>query len=133
MKRDVEMILALHSCRPAIVLAPVLALVFGILRGPGSAGAAALGVALVAGNLLLSGFLLSLAVRRRPQLLAAMALLSFVLRLALLTATLVLLQQATGLDRTAAAVSAVAAYLVMVIWEVVAVARGRHRELEWTP
>lgn len=133
MKRDVEMILALHTCRPAIVLAPVLALVFGLLRGPGAAGAAALGVALVAGNLLLSGFLLSLAVRRRPQLLAAMALLSFVLRLALLTATLVLLQQATGLDRTAAAVSAVAAYLVMVIWEVVAVARGRHRELEWTP
>jgi hypothetical protein len=59
--------------------------------------------------------------------------LSFVLRLALLTATLVLLQQATGLDRIAAAVSAVAAYVVMVIWEVVAVARGRHRELEWTP
>lgn len=133
MKRDVEMILALHTCRPAIVLAPVLALTFWLLRGPGSAGAAVLGVALVAGNLLLSGYLLSLVVRRRPQLLAATALLSFVLRLALLTATLVLLQQATGLDRIAAAVSAVMAYLVMVIWEVVAVARGRHRELEWTP
>ena len=133
MKRDIEMILALHTCRPAIVLAPLLALVFGLLRGPGSAAAAVLGVALVVGNLLLSGYLLSLVVRRRPQLLAAAALLSFVLRLALLTATLVLLQQATGLDRIAAAVSAVMAYLVMVIWEVVAVARGRHRELEWTP
>jgi len=133
MKRDVEMILALHTCRPAIVLAPALALMFWLLRGPGSAGAAVLGVALVAGNLLLSGYVLSLVVRRRPQLLAATALLSFVLRLALLTATLVLLQQATGLDRIAAAVSAVMAYLVMVIWEVVAVARGRHRELEWTP
>jgi hypothetical protein len=133
MKRDVEMILALHTCRPAIVLAPVLALVFWFMRGPGSAGASVLGVVLVAGNLLLSGYLLSLVVRRRPQLLAATALLSFVLRLALLTATLVLLQQATGLDRVAAAVSAVVAYLVMVIWEVVAVARGRHRELEWTP
>jgi len=133
MKRDVEMILALHTCRPAIVLAPALGLTFWLLRGPGSAGAAVLGVALVAGNLLLSGYLLSLVVRQRPQLLAATALLSFVLRLALLTATLVLLQQATGLDRIAAAVSAVMAYLVMVIWEVVAVARGRHRELEWTP
>jgi len=133
MKRDIEMILALHTCRPAIVLAPLLALVFGLLRGPGSAAAAVLGVALVVGNLLLSGYLLSLVVRRRPQLLAAAALLSFVLRLALLTATLVLLQQATGLDRIAAAVSAVAAYVVMVIWEVVAVARGRHRELEWSP
>jgi len=132
MKRDVEMILALHTCRPVIVLAPALALTFWLLRGPGSAGAAVLGVALVAGNLLLSGYLLSLVVRRRPQLLAATALLSFVLRLALLTATLVLLQQATGLDRIAAAVSAVMGYLVMVIWEVVAVARGRHRELEWT-
>ena len=133
MKRDIEMILALHTCRPAIVLVPLLALVFWLLRGPTSAGAAVLGVALVVGNLLLSGYLLSLVVRRRPQLLAAAALLSFVLRLALLTATLVLLQQATGLDRIAAAVSAVVAYVVMVIWEVVAVARGRHRELEWSP
>jgi hypothetical protein len=133
MRQDVEMILAWHACRPAIVLAPVLALLFGFLRGPGSAGAAVLGVALVVGNLLLSGYLLSLVVRRRPQLLAAAALLSFVLRLALLTATLVLLQQATGLDRIAAAVSAVVGYIAMVIWEVVAVARGRHRELEWSP
>jgi len=133
MKRDIEMILALHTCRPAIVLVPLLALAFWFLRGPASAGAAVLGVALVVGNLLLSGYLLSLVVRRRPQLLAAAALLSFVLRLALLTATLVLLQQATGLDRIAAAVSAVVAYVVMVIWEVVAVARGRHRELEWSP
>jgi hypothetical protein len=46
---------------------------------------------------------------------------------------LVLLQRATGLDRIAAAVSAVAAYVVMVTWEVVAVARGRHREMEWSP
>jgi hypothetical protein len=132
-KRNVEMTLALHACRPAIVVAPVLALIFGLLRSPWSAGAAVLGVALVAGNMLLSGFLLSLVVGRRPQLLTAAALLSFGLRLALLTATLVLLQQATGLDRVAAAVSAVVAYLVMVTWEVVAVARGRHRELEWTP
>jgi hypothetical protein len=131
-KQDVEMTLALHACRPAVVLAPALALIFGILRGAASAGAAALGVGLVVGNLLLSGWLLSVVVRRRPQLLTAAALLSFVLRLVLLTATLVLLQRATGLDRVAAAVSAVAAYLLMVIWEVVAVARGRHRELEWT-
>lgn len=133
MRHDVELTLALHTCRPAVVLAPLLALVFGLRRGPASAGAALLGVALVVASLLLSGWLLSLVVRRRPQLLTAAALLSFVLRLALLTAALVLLQQATGLDRIAAAVSAVAAYLVMVVWEVVAVARGRHRELEWTP
>jgi len=133
MKNDVELALALHTCLPSVILAPLCALVFGLLRGPASAGAAVLGVTLVVGNLLLAGFVLSLVVRRRPHLLTAAALLSFVLRLVLLTATLVLLQQATGLDRIAAAVSAVAAYVVMVIWEVVAVARGRHRELEWSP
>jgi len=132
MKRDIEMTLALHACRPAIVLAPVLALVFGVLRGPWSAGAAALGVALVAGNLLLAGNLLSLVVRRRPRLLPIAALISFVLRLVLLTVMLILLEQVTGMDRIAAAVSAVVAYVVMMIWEVVAVARGRHRELEWS-
>lgn len=133
MKTNVELILALHACRPAIILTPLLALAFGLWRGPAAAGAAVLGVALVVGSLLLSGWLLSLVVRRSPQLLAGAALLSFVLRLGLLTVVLILLQRVTGLDRVAAAASAVVAYLIMVTWEVVAVARGRHRELEWTP
>jgi hypothetical protein len=132
MRRGIEMALALHTCRPAVVLAPLLAAVFWALKGPASAGAAVLGVGLVVANLLLAGFLLSLVVRRRPELLTATALLSFVLRLILLTVTLVVLQQLTGMDRVAAAVAAVVAYILMVIWEVVAVARGRHRELEWS-
>jgi hypothetical protein len=132
MKRDIEVALALHACLPAIVVAPLLAVVFGIVRGPGAAWAAAAGVAIMAGNLLLSGSLLSLVARRWPMLLPTTALLSFVLRLLLLTVALILLQRATGMDRIAAAISAVAAYVVMMIWEVMAVARGWHRELEWS-
>jgi hypothetical protein len=132
MKREVELALALDACRPALVLAPLLALIFGLVRGPGSAGAAAVGVALVAANLLASGGILSLVARRRPGLLPATALLSFVLRLGLLTVTLLLLQQVTGLDRMAVTISAVTAYMVMITWEVVAVARGSQREPEWS-
>jgi len=131
-KRDIEIALALHACRPALFVAPVLALVFGIVRGPAAAWAAAVGVAIVAGNLLLSGALLSLVVRRWPMLLTGAALLSFVLRLLLVTVALVLLQQATGMDRPAAVVSAVVAYVVMLIWEVVAVARGWQGEPGWS-
>ena len=132
MKREVEWALALHACRPAIVLVPLLALIFGLVRGPAAAWAAAVGVALVAANLLASGGILSLVARRWPGLLTATALLSFVLRLALLTATLLLLQRVTGVDRIAATISAVAAYVVMLTWEVVAVARGSRREPEWS-
>ena len=132
MKRDIEIALALHACRPALFVAPVLALVFGIVRGPAAAWAAAVGVAIVAGNLLLSGALLSLVVRRWPMLLTGAALLSFVLRLLLVTVALALLQQATGMDRPAAVVSAVVAYVVMLIWEVVAVARGWQGEPGWS-
>jgi len=132
MKRDVEWALAVDACRPAIVLLPTLALIFGLVRGPGAAWAAAVGVALVAANLLASGGILSLVARRRPGLLTATALLSFVLRLVLLTVTLLLLQRVTGMDRMAATVSAVAAYVVMLAWEVVAVARGSRREPEWS-
>jgi hypothetical protein len=130
--RDIEVALALHACRPALFMAPVLALVFGVVRGPAAAWAAAVGVAIVAGNLLLSGGLLSLVVRRRPALLPAAALLGFVLRLALVTLTLVVLQRATGMDRLAAVVSAVVAYVVMLTWEVVAVARGGQVEGAWS-
>jgi hypothetical protein len=90
------------------------------------------GVALVVANLLASGGILSLVARRRPGLLTAAALLSFVLRLGLLTATLLLLQRVTGMDRIAATISAVAAYVVMMTWEVVAVARGSQGEPTWS-
>jgi hypothetical protein len=130
MKREVEWALALDACRPAIALVPLAALVFGLVRGPGAAWAAAVGVALVAANLLASGAILALVARRRPGLLPATALLSFVLRLALLTVTLLLLQRATGMDKYAVTLSAVAAYLVMITWEVVVVARGSRREQE---
>lgn len=130
MKREVEWAMALDACRPAIVLLPLLALVFGLVRGPNAAWAAAVGVALVAANLLASGGILSVVARRWPGLLTATALLSFVLRLGLLTVTLLLLQRVTGMDRIAVTISAVAAYVVMITWEVVAVARGSQREPE---
>ncbi|MBP1632447.1 MAG: hypothetical protein H6Q11_735, partial [Acidobacteria bacterium] len=40
----IEWAMARDACRPAIVLLPLLTLIFGLLRGPASAGAAALGV-----------------------------------------------------------------------------------------
>ena len=124
--------MALNACRPAIVLAPLAALVFGLIRGPSAAWAAAVGVALVAANLLAAGWIISLVARRRPGLLPAAALLSFVLRLLLLTAVLLVLQRLTGIDKYAVTLSAVAAYLVMITWEVVVVARGSRREPEWS-
>ena len=61
----------------------------------------------------------------------AAALLGFFLRLVLVAASLLLLAAATDLDRTALGLSVVVAYLVLLSWEAVAIARGRERELDW--
>ena len=57
--RDVEVIMAKHTVRRAVYVAPVLMLIFGIFRGVDGAVAAGVGVLIVVANFLLAGYLLS--------------------------------------------------------------------------
>ncbi len=84
------------------------------------------------GNFLLAGGMLSLAARISLGLYHAAALFGFFLRLGLVALTVLIINQLMELDRLALGVTVVVAYLVLLAWEAVAVAKGAERELEWT-
>ena len=129
---DVEAIIARHVARRALWVAPILIGLFWLLRGGDGAVASAIGVAVVVGNFLLSGWMLSIAAKISLALYHAAALFGFFLRLILITVSLLVLGSLTELDRMALGLSVVAAYLVLLSLEAVAVARGKERELDWT-
>jgi len=129
---DVEAVIARHVARRALVVAPVLIAFFGLLGGLDGAAASAIGVAIVVANFLLSGWVLSVAARISLALYHAATLFGFFLRLMLITVSLLVLGSLTELDRMALGLSVVAAYLVLLSWEAVAIARGKERELDWT-
>ncbi len=129
---DVEAIIARHVARRALFVAPVLISLFWLLGGLDGAVAAAIGVGIVVVNFLVSGWVLSIAARISLALYHAAALFGFFLRLILITVSLLLLGSLTELDRMALGLSVVAAYLVLLSWEAVAVAQGKERELDWT-
>lgn len=129
---DVEATLAKHTVRRAIWVGPVVVLLFWLIRGSDGALGAAVGVLAVVANFLLSGWGLSVAARISPGAYHAAALFGFVVRFALLTATIVItLALVPDLDRIAFAISTVGTYLVLLTWETVMVSKGAERELEW--
>ena len=129
---DVEATLAKHTVRRAIWVGPVVVLLFWLIRGSDGALGATVGVLAVVANFLLSGWGLSVAARISPGAYHAAALFGFVVRFALLTATIVItLALVPDLDRIAFAISTVATYLVLLTWETVMVSKGAERELEW--
>lgn len=129
---DVEATLARHTVRRAIWVGPVVVLLFWLIRGPEGALGSTVGVLAVVANFLLSGWGLSVAARISPGAYHAAALFGFVVRFALLTATIVItLALVPDLDRIAFAISTVGTYLVLLTWETVMVSKGAERELEW--
>ena len=107
-------------------------LTFALLRGVDGAVGSGIGVAVVVGNFLLAGAMLSLAIRISLAMYHAAALFGFFLRLALVILTTLLIVQVVEFDRLAFGISAVVTYMVLLVLESVAVARGRERDLDWT-
>ncbi len=128
----VESILARHTVARAVYVAPALIAVFWLTRGWDGAWSAALGVAVVVVNFLLAGAMLSISAKISLAVYHAAALFGFFLRLALMVFAVLLVAQLVPIDRIAFGISAVAAYLVLLAWEAVAVSKGRERNLDWT-
>jgi hypothetical protein len=131
MTADVERVIADHTARRAVVVGPVLVAVFWAVRGTDGAIAAAIGVAIVVGNFLLAGRIMSVAARISLSLYHAAALFGFLIRLGLIAVTMLVVAALVDADRLAMGISVVAAYLALLSWEAVAMARGSERELEW--
>lgn len=130
--RDVETTMAWHTVRRAVWVAPPLIVLFWLLRGAAGAAASAVGVAIVVGNFLLAGWVLSKSARISLSLYHAAALFGFFVRLGLIMLVMFLIAQATEVDRLAMGISAVASYLVLLSLEAIAVAKGAEKELEWS-
>lgn len=130
-RKDVEAVLSRHTAMRAIYVAPLLALGFGLFRGVGGAVAALVGVAIVVGNFLLSGVVMSRSARISLSLYHAAALFGFFLRLGLIMVTMFVIAGVFEIDRVALGISVVISYLVLLSWEALAVAKGAERELEW--
>ena len=128
----VEAYIARNMVRRAVYVGPVLLALFWALRGAGGLAASAIGLAVVIGNFLLAGAMLSVAARISLSLYHATALFGFFLRLALITLTVLVVSRLYEVDRIALGITVVVAYLALLGWEAVAVARGSEREVEWS-
>lgn len=112
-----EMIMARSIVRRTVIVGPVLLLAAGLARGRAGLVAAAIGIALVAGYYLLSGALLSGLAKVSLGAYHAGALLGFLIRLGLITATMFVLAALFDLDRMVLGLTVLATYMVLLLWE----------------
>ena len=125
----VESVIARHTVIRSLYLAPAMIIIFGLLRGWDGAWSAALGVAVVVLNFLLSGAILSISARISLQAYHAAALIGFFLRLGLFVGGVYVIASVLEVDRPAFGISAVIAYFALLTLEAVAISQGREREL----
>jgi hypothetical protein len=114
---SVESIVARHTVRRAVLIGPLVVAAAWLLGDAAAAFAGAIGVAVVVVNFLLAGEILSRAARVSMKAYHAAALLGFVVRLALITVTMLLIASVFEIDRPAMGISAVVAYLTLLTWE----------------
>ncbi|HJR86258.1 MAG TPA: ATP synthase subunit I [Acidimicrobiia bacterium] len=127
----VEAIMARHMIGRAVFLVLPVVVLGWLLAGSDGAIASILGLAVVVLNFYLAGKVLSLAIRHSLTMYHAAALVGFVLRMALIAGTMLLVVRFVEIDRVAFGISAVVCYLVLVTLEAIAVMRGRERNLDW--
>jgi hypothetical protein len=124
----IELTMAKNMVKRAAWIGPVIVALFWLLGGPLGAGSAALGLLVVIANFLIAGALLSYAIRISISMYHAAALVGFLLRLGLITGTMLLVVRFVEIDRIAFGIAAVVGYLTMVTMEAIAVVRNRERD-----
>ena len=128
----IESVMARHTVARAVWVAPALIAVSWLLRGWDGAWSSAIGIGVVIANFLLAGAILSISARISLQAYHAAALIGFVLRLGLFVGLVYLISVTVEVDRLAFGITAVVAYLTLLVLEAVAVSKGKERELTWT-
>ena len=128
----VEEILARHTVARALWVGPVIVLIFTLIGGWQGAWSSALGIGVVIANFMLSGWIMSNSARISLSAYHAAALIGFILRLGLFVGSVYLIATLVEVDRMAFGISAVVAYLTLLVLEAIAVANGKERDLSWT-
>jgi len=113
----VEPQVAIDMARRVLPAVPVLVLVAGLVWGLDGAASAAFAVVLVLANLAASAYMLATAARISLPLLMVAALGGFVVRLAVLTAVVILVADQPWVDIVALSLTLVVTHLGLLIWE----------------
>jgi hypothetical protein len=129
---NIEAIMARNIVLRVLVVGPVIIAAAWLLRGSLGAFSAAIGVAVIALNFLLSGWLLSKAATVSMQAYHVAALFGFFVRLGFITISMLVTASLFEVDRRALGVAAIAAFLILLILESVAMLRGARKDLEWS-
>jgi hypothetical protein len=114
---NVETELVNDMLRRAIPVVPVIVVVAAVLGGAEGAWSALLAVAVVVANFGLAAISLSWAARTSPTLLMAVALGGFLVRMALLTAVILVVRNMSWINLSAFAITILATHLGLLFWE----------------
>mgnify|MGYP000029326388 CR=1 FL=1 len=113
----VERDVAFDMARRSLPFIPAVLLVTAIAWGPDGAASAAYAIGLVLVNLTISALLLGWAARRSLALLMGMALFGYILRLAFITAAVLLVKDAGWVDIVALGMTIIVTHLGLLFWE----------------
>jgi hypothetical protein len=113
----VESRIALDIAKKAAIVTPIVVIALGVWRGPEAALAGLLAFALVIGNFLLSAAIIGWAARTMPHALTGVALLSFLVRLALITAIGAAVKAADVVDWPVFGITLIVLYVGLLFWE----------------
>jgi hypothetical protein len=112
-----EPVLARDMAKRALAFAPAAIVVCGLVWGAAGATSAAYGVLVVLANLALAAWMLSTAARISYGLLMGAALFGFLLRLALVSAAVLLVRDAGWVEPLALGLTLVVSHLGLLFWE----------------
>ncbi|GMQ98018.1 MAG: hypothetical protein BMS9Abin17_0522 [Acidimicrobiia bacterium] len=129
---NVEALMARSIVQRVIAVGPAIVAVAWFWRGSLGASSAAIGVAVIAVNFLLSGWLLSRAATISMQAYHVAAVFGFFLRLGFITVSMFAVATLFEVDRRSLGIAAIAAFLVLLILESIAMLRGARKDLEWS-
>jgi hypothetical protein len=113
----VERHIALDLARRGLLIAPLVILLAGVLRGFDGAAGAAVGLGIVLANFLIAAYAIGRVAGTTPKLVGAVALGSYVVRLGTILVALLLLRNVDALDFVALGITLVAAHLLLLAWE----------------
>jgi hypothetical protein len=115
--RSPEQAVAGDMAKRAVPLAPVLVGLAALVWGTAGAASAAYGLVVVVANFMLAAWVLATAARIGETVLMAAALFGFLVRLALVSAAVLLVADASWVEPTALGLTLVVTHLGLLAWE----------------
>ena len=112
-----ETVIAKDLVKKALMVGPVLILVFGLIWGLDGAFSTAYGLAIVVANFVLAAVLLSYAGRISPTFLMGAALFGYLIRLTLIFLAIWLVKDAAWVELVPLGITIIATHLGLLLWE----------------